>query len=436
MANAISRYEVLLGNPNIQGALWAIRGPEGTALPGDVGYTVRFGGSRFDPTKSGWQRPRGTISAGGYRSNAAGAYQILDTTWDEVAKKLDLKDFSPRNQDLAALALMERRGVNLDDIAQRGFDPSWVHKLAPEWASLPTAAGKSYYGQPVKPIETIKKYFEEGVARSAKGAPQTAGAPFPGRDAAAGGLSLGSNQGLTTVFEQPTRAFAGGLGMVPLDVVGGLGVTSGLAAGALATQRFMAQLASGTGAPEQFAGSLRSGGLDTARPAQTPEASGPAPGSQVGSGQVGSGGQAVPFRRSVSTSFDTGQPGIDLYFEDKQFRALLPGRVKDIGFQGSGRGASGKGYGNYVVVESIDPETKKTVDLLYGHLDQVGVQRGQQIAEGHSIGKQGGTGRVLSQDGTIASVDFLEPAPAGSGSMKPYAHYDGLRRRLAKRWSV
>jgi hypothetical protein len=55
--------------------------------------------------------------------------------------------------------------------------------------------------------------------------------------------------------------------------------------------------------------------------------------------------------------------------------------------------------------------------------------------DGSAARRQGGTGRVLSQDGTIASVDFLAPAPAGSGSMTPYQNFDLLRRRLAKRWS-
>jgi hypothetical protein len=143
-----------------------------------------------------------------------------------------------------------------------------------------------------------------------------------------------------------------------------------------------------------------------------------------------------PVTKSVSTSFDRGQPGIDLYWEDKGFRSLLPGRIKDIGYQGSGRGASGKGYGNYVVKESMDPETGKPVDVLYAHLDEVNVKKGQEVGEGAIIGRQGGTGRVLSQDGTIASIDFLAPAPAGSGSMTPYAGFDRLRRRLAKRWSA
>ena len=129
-----------------------------------------------------------------------------------------------------------------------------------------------------------------------------------------------------------------------------------------------------------------------------------------------------------SITFDTGQPGIDVFFEDKKFPAVLPGVVKDISFQGG----QGKGYGNYVVIESIDPETNEKVDILYSHLaSKPNLNPGQTVRLGQIIGQQGGTGRVVSADGTIASIDFLRPAPRGSKDMTPYRNYDSLRRRIA-----
>lgn len=115
-----------------------------------------------------------------------------------------------------------------------------------------------------------------------------------------------------------------------------------------------------------------------------------------------------------------GQPGFDLYFEDKRFPALLDGKVKQIGRE--------KGYGNYIVVESIDPKTGQTVDVLYGHLadGSIKVKEGDLVGTGQQIATQGGTGNVRSVDGTIASVDFLAPAPKGSGSMAPYARWSQL----------
>ena len=130
-----------------------------------------------------------------------------------------------------------------------------------------------------------------------------------------------------------------------------------------------------------------------------------------------------------SITYDTGQPGIDVFFEDHNFPAVLSGQVKDIGYQVN---PNGSGYGHYLVVESIDPETGQLVDVLYGHLPSKPSQSiGQSIGMGEIIGKQGGTGSVQSFDGTIASIDFLSPAPAGSGSMTPYANYDRLRRNIA-----
>lgn len=133
------------------------------------------------------------------------------------------------------------------------------------------------------------------------------------------------------------------------------------------------------------------------------------------------------FRQQVSSvTFERpdGQPGLDVFFENKQFPAVLPGRIKDINFE--------PGYGNYVVVESIDPETRQPVDVLYAHLaSRPSLGIGTRVVPGQIIGRQGGTGNVRSADGTIASIDFLAPAPAGSTSMTPYRNYDRLRRRIA-----
>lgn len=119
-----------------------------------------------------------------------------------------------------------------------------------------------------------------------------------------------------------------------------------------------------------------------------------------------------------------GQSGIDLYFEDKRFPALLDGRVKEIGRQGNQSG----GYGNYVVIESIDPKTGQSVDVLYAHMadNSIKVKEGDLVGTGQQIGTQGGTGSVRSVDGTIASIDFLAPAPKGSKSMVPYAYWNEL----------
>ena len=66
------------------------------------------------------------------------------------------------------------------------------------------------------------------------------------------------------------------------------------------------------------------------------------------------------------------QPGMDLWFADKQFGAVLPGTVKEI------RPNNGR-YGNMIVVESIDTKTGNPVDVIYAHLNSINVREGQRI---------------------------------------------------------
>lgn len=133
---------------------------------------------------------------------------------------------------------------------------------------------------------------------------------------------------------------------------------------------------------------------------------------------------STSFERPASVVYERpgGQPGVDYWFPSKQFPAVLPGRVKDVGRE--------PGYGNYVVIESTDPRNGQKVDVLYGHLPDGGtfVRPGQTVRPGQVIGRQGGTGNVRSADGTIASVDFLAPRTVGSRDMTPYGDFDGLRR--------
>ena len=130
-----------------------------------------------------------------------------------------------------------------------------------------------------------------------------------------------------------------------------------------------------------------------------------------------------------SVTFDTGQPGIDVFFENKQFPAVLGGKVKDISYQVN---TDGSGYGHYVVIESTDPNTGQKVDVLYYHFgNKPNLQLNQTINQGQIIGIQGGSGSVQSVDGTIASIDFLAPAPRGSKSMTPYSNYESLRNSIA-----
>lgn len=127
----------VLTDPQVQAFLWLIRTGEGTT--GQAGYRTSFGGSTFADLTD---HPRRVITRGGYSSSAAGAYQFLTTTWDEMRAKYDLPDFGPSSQDIAAVGLIKRRGALADVLAGR-FRTA-IDKCNKEWASLPG----SPYGQP------------------------------------------------------------------------------------------------------------------------------------------------------------------------------------------------------------------------------------------------------------------------------------------------
>lgn len=64
-------------------------------------------------------------------SSAAGRYQIIYPTFSG----LDLPDFSPESQDLAAIKLIARRGA-IDAIVSDNLTQA-VHLCSQEWASFP-----------------------------------------------------------------------------------------------------------------------------------------------------------------------------------------------------------------------------------------------------------------------------------------------------------
>ena len=156
-------------NPGLFGGLkQAISGAEGTILGGKPGYNVMFGGGRFKDLS---RHPDKVIrSPGGYSSAAAGAYQFMPGTWGEVKGKLGLTDFGPQSQDLGMLQKVRQRLMPIGGLAaitKAGtLTPEIQAALAPEWASFPTQAGSSYYGQPVKKAAQIQQFFEQGRTRS------------------------------------------------------------------------------------------------------------------------------------------------------------------------------------------------------------------------------------------------------------------------------
>jgi lysozyme len=138
-----------------------IRYAEGTWIGGrEEGYRVLYGGGRVERLD---RHPEITVRRR-YVSAAAGAYQFLPATWREASSRLRLPDFGPRSQDQAALHLIEKRGA-LGPFDQRGLTPEVLARLAPEWASLPAYHGGSWYGQPVKTVAELQRFYSDELRR-------------------------------------------------------------------------------------------------------------------------------------------------------------------------------------------------------------------------------------------------------------------------------
>lgn len=144
--------DLLTYDKNVQAFLSAIRHAEGTAGPD--GYRMLFGGRLFDNFAD---HPRITITlpagSGMISSTAAGAYQILERTWDDVQAHLELPDFGPASQDAAAVYLIDRRGAL--ELVKAGDFAAAIQKVAKEWASLPG----SPYGQPTRSLAELAAVY-------------------------------------------------------------------------------------------------------------------------------------------------------------------------------------------------------------------------------------------------------------------------------------
>jgi len=134
---------------NLKAFLLMIQYSEGTL--GKDAYRMLYGGALADDLS---KHPNKKVTKWGLTSTAAGAYQMLNKTWQEISQKLRLKDFSPQSQDRAAIELIARRKA-LDDVMAGRFSQA-ITKCRKEWASLPGAG----YNQKENNPKTLAQVYK------------------------------------------------------------------------------------------------------------------------------------------------------------------------------------------------------------------------------------------------------------------------------------
>lgn len=157
-----------LGGQNVAAFLDMLAVSEGTDIPRQPtknrGYDVMVGGALLSSLAD---HPRTVVSlkkrdgspvmnqitGKPLQSSAAGRYQFLRATWDDLAKRCSLTDFGPVSQDRAAVALLQQCGAY--PLIRLGKFTEAVQAARKIWASLPGAG----YGQPEHSIEKLSAAY-------------------------------------------------------------------------------------------------------------------------------------------------------------------------------------------------------------------------------------------------------------------------------------
>lgn len=429
--------------PEGQRLLQAIRFAEGTAGP--QGYQTMFGGGTFSDLS---KHPDTVVSSGGYKSAAAGAYQFMPGTWGSYASRLGLSSFGPKEQDLAALALARDKLMKIGGLSalkQEGLSPRVAAALSPAWASFPTESGKSYYGQPVKSLSSIQKVYgrtpspvvdtqtETATVSPVslprfdfKGALKNIVSEFASKTAQPVSTGDQANQYLelaNILDEQGASDLAEQYRAKALSAASE-SITPAFDPTALATQILQAKI--GEKVYNQKAQALEEQ-INKSIGAQPVATGGLAP----------AGGVAIPGVQITSAVDTSGEPGFDFVIPGGRgasfnlpFKAQVLKVVTDPWETNLEKGPGRRGYGNYVDVRGVDPQTGRAFDVRLAHFDKLNpnLKPGSVINPGTFIGTQGRTG---STTGAHVSADFYNP---GENKTSPEVLKIGyqIRDRLAK----
>jgi len=142
---------------NVRAFLDTIGYAEGT----DDNYNIQFTFTRFYSYADHPRQIR--CSESRLCSDAAGRYQFLSTTWDNLAYRLGLRDFTPESQDKAAVQLLKDAGVynTVMNISSFNDFSRAAYGVSSTWASFPG----SPYGQPTYSASQLHAKFEAFVQR-------------------------------------------------------------------------------------------------------------------------------------------------------------------------------------------------------------------------------------------------------------------------------
>lgn len=146
------QLEQALQHPNVRRFLDLISYTEGTQ---GNGYHTAFGGGRLSSLNDHPRYLKSFRQTDGKsnKTSAAGRYQFVSKTWDGVARQYGLRDFSPQNQDLGAVALLFQRGAI--PALLKGDYQTAIRKTGDEWASLPS----SNYKQNKRSWDNVNKFL-------------------------------------------------------------------------------------------------------------------------------------------------------------------------------------------------------------------------------------------------------------------------------------
>jgi len=159
---------------NIKAFLYTIRASEHrypNDVTNDAAYHIFYGGKRFydmsdHPVLTGEMKPvplpvnicAASGLGPGCVSTAAGAYQFIKATWIRLRNKMQLTDFSPASQDLAAVQLLDDIGAL--KLVQSGDIEGALAKASKVWASLPGSRAQ----QNPRTLQYALDRFQEGLA--------------------------------------------------------------------------------------------------------------------------------------------------------------------------------------------------------------------------------------------------------------------------------